>query len=155
MFSIKLNFDLRRLWRVGLLGLVGWGSATAREAATTRRFVITELGAVADGKTLNTVAIQTAIDRAATAGGGVVEIPAGTFRSGSIFMKSGVELWLADGAVLLGSTDIADYPKRETRIEGHFEPWRMALVNAQGLEGVRIGGKGVLNGNGVPFWQAF
>ena len=70
----------------------------------------------------------------------MVEIPAGTFRSGAIFLKRGVELWLAEGAVLLGSTDIADYPKRETRIEGHFEPWRMALVNAQNLTKVRIGG---------------
>ena len=81
---------------------------------------------------------------------GRVEIPAGTFLSGSIFLKRGVEFWLAEGVVLLGSTNIADYPKRETRIEGHFEPGRMALVNAQGLTRVRIGGKGSINGNGVP-----
>ena len=79
-----------------------------------------------------------------------MEIPAGTFLSGSILLKRGAELWLAEGAVLLGSTNIADYPKRETRIEGHFEPGRMALVNAQGLTRVRIGGKGSINGNGVP-----
>jgi polygalacturonase len=124
-------------------------------AADTKRFVISEFGAVADGKTINTVSIQKAIDQAAAAGGGIVDIPAGTWRSGSIFLKKGVELQLAENAVLLGSTNIEDYPKRETRIEGHFVPWRMALVNAQELEGVRIGGKGVLDGNGITFWAQF
>ena len=88
-------------------------------------------------------------------GGGVVVIPKGTFRSGSIFLKNGVELYLEEGAVLLGSNVIDDYPKRETRIEGHFEPWRMALVNAQQMDRVRIGGKGKLDGNGILFWAAF
>ena len=105
--------------------------------------------------TLNTSAIQKAIDSAAAAGGGMVEIPAGTFPSGSIFLKHGVGLELAENAVLLGSTDIEDYPKRETRIEGHFEPWRMALVNAREMDGVRIGGKGVIDGNGITYWAKF
>jgi polygalacturonase len=127
-------------------------SACGEEA---RRFVISEFGAVADGKTLNTQAIQQAIDKAAAAGGGVVVIPDGTFRSGSIFLKQGVDLFLEENSVLLGSNDISDYPKRNTRIEGHFEPWRMALVNAQEMERVRIGGKGVIDGNGIVFWAQF
>lgn len=120
-----------------------------------RHFNITDYGAVADAATLNTTAIQQAIAAAAAAGGGVVQISAGTFRSGAIFLQNGVELWLDEGAVLLGSDRIEDYPKRPTRIEGHFEPWRMALVNAQEMSRVRIGGKGRLDGNGVPFWEAF
>lgn len=157
MFMKKNTSAALRVLRpmVALMSVVASGLAQEPTGADRRRFVVTDFGAVADGKTLNTVAIQQAIDRAEAAGRGVVEIPKGTFRSGSIFLKRGVELWLAEGAVLLGSADIADYPKRETRIEGHFEPWRMALVNAQGLERVRIGGKGTINGNGVPFWQAF
>lgn len=138
-----------------LLTLLALVSTAAAQDASARRFVVTDLGAVGDGRTLNTQALQAAIDRAEGAGGGVVELPKGTFRSGSLFLKKGVELWLAEGAVLLGSADIADYPKRDTRIEGHVEPWRMALVNAQGLDRVRIGGKGTINGNGVPYWQAF
>jgi polygalacturonase len=120
-----------------------------------KRFAIPAYGAVADARTINTAAIQKAIDAASAAGGGVVEIPKGTFRSGSIFLKQGVELYLDEGAVLLGSNNIEDYPKLETRIEGHFEPWRMALVNAQKLDRVRIGGKGKLDGNGIMFWAAF
>jgi polygalacturonase len=122
--------------------------------ATLKRFVVTAYGAVADAKTINTAAIQQAIDAAAV-DGGVVVIPKGTFRSGSIFLKNGVELYLDEGAVLLGSNVIDDYPKRETRIEGHFEPWRLALVNAQQMDRVRIGGKGKLDGNGILFWAAF
>jgi alpha-L-rhamnosidase len=124
-------------------------------APALRHFIITDFGAVAGGKVLNSAAIQSAIDQAGAAGGGVVEIPPGTFRSGSIFLKPGVELYLDEGAVLLGSNQIEDYPKRITRIEGHFEPWRMALVNAQQMDRVRIGGKGMLNGNGFLFWAAF
>ena len=145
-------------WRGAFVVLGAWlavGLAPEAAGAAARRFGVTEEGAVADGQTLNTVAIQTAIDRAESSGRGVVEIPAGTLLSGSIFLKRGVELWLAEGAVRLGSTNIEDDPKRETRSEGHFEPGRMALVNAPGLTRVRIGGKGPINGNGVPSWQAF
>ena len=117
-------------------------------------FPITGFGAVADGKTLNTEAIQKAIDGAAEKGG-VVVIPKGTFLSGSIFLKPGVELHLEKDAVLLGSNRIEDYPKRETRIEGHFEPWRMALLNAQGMDKVRIHGEGKLDGNGILYWAQF
>ena len=133
----------------------GQAPAAAAPAPAAQHFVITDFGAVAGGKVLNSAAIQKAIDQAAAAGGGIVEIPKGTFLSGSIFLQQGVELTLDEGAVLLGSNRIEDYPKRETRIEGHFEPWRMALVNVQNLEHVRIGGKGRLDGNGIMFWAAF
>jgi polygalacturonase len=137
------------------IGAWGQGGVPAMPATSSKHFNISEFGAVADGATLNTAAIQKAIDAAEQNGGGVVEIPPGTFLSGSIFLKKGVELFLADGAVLLGSQNIEDYPKRQTRIEGHFEPWRMALVNVQQIDHVRITGKGRLDGNGVPYWQAF
>jgi alpha-L-rhamnosidase len=127
----------------------------AQASPGARRFVITDFGAVAGGTVLNTLAIQGAIDTAAAAGGGVVEIPRGTFLSGSIFLKYAVELYLDDGAVLLGSNRIEDYPKLLTRIEGHFEPWRLALINAQQMDHVRIGGKGKVDGNGILFWAAF
>lgn len=137
------------------IGALACLSTAFAEEGGLKHYPISEFGAVAGGKTLNTAAIQKAIDQAAAAGGGVVGIPAGTWRSGSIFLKNGVQLDLAENAVLLGSDQIEDYPKMETRIEGHFEPWRMALVNAQQMDRVRIGGKGVIDGNGITFWAQF
>ena len=131
------------------------GLLLAAARVTAAAHPITDFGAVAGSEKLNTDAIQAAIDAAAAKGGGTVVIPAGVFRSGSVFLKQGVALHLAEGAVLKGSENIADYPKRMTRIEGHFEPWRMALVNAEGLTGVRLSGPGKLDGSGPVFWRAF
>lgn len=118
-----------------------------------KRISIADFGAVSDGKTLNTAAIQKAIDSAPE--GATVSVPSGTFLSGSIFLKQGVKFHLEKGAVLLGSNRIEDYPKRETRIEGHFEPWRMALLNAQSLKNLEISGEGKIDGNGILFWAQF
>src|SRR5688572_7444899 len=71
-------------------------------------YPITKFGAVGDGRTLDTAAIQSAIDAASAGGGGRVVIPKGRFRSGAIFLKQDVELHVADGATLLGSNDIHD-----------------------------------------------
>jgi parallel beta-helix repeat protein len=137
-------------------GILFWVLALlAGAAGRSAEYDITAYGAVAGGDKLNTVAIQQAIDAAAARGGGTVVIPGGIFRSGSIFLKQGVTLHLAEGAVLKGSENIGDYPKLTTRIEGHFEPWRMALVNAQNLAGVRISGPGKLDGSGPVYWRAF
>ncbi|MEZ6097660.1 MAG: glycosyl hydrolase family 28 protein [Pirellulaceae bacterium] len=124
-------------------------------AAIADDLTILATGAVGDGQTLCTAGIQKAIDQVSTAGGGRVTVPHGIFKSGSLFLKRGVELHLAEGAVLLGSTELSDYPKRETRIEGHFEPWTSALINGQDLDQVTITGRGTLDGNGKPFWIAF
>ena len=72
-------------------------------------FNITDYGAKGDGITLDTKAIQSAINDAAENGGRVV-IPGGKYLSGTIFMRSNVTIDLTEGAVLLGSTNIEDYP---------------------------------------------
>jgi polygalacturonase len=122
---------------------------------SAKDITITDVSAVADGKTLNTQAIQQAIDDASTTGGGRVIVPKGVFKTGALFLKQGVELHLDDEAILLGSTDVADYPRQMTRIEGHFEPWLPALINAKDLTDLKITGGGTLDGNGKPFWVAF
>ena len=142
--------------RLPLLCLLALGAARSLSAERApRSFVITDYGAVPGGKTLTTAAIQKAIDAAASAGGGTVEIPKGTFLSGSLFLKDGVDLALDEGAVLLGSNHIEDYPTLPTRIEGHFEPWRVALINAAHRSHLTISGKGKLDGNGILYWAAF
>lgn len=120
-----------------------------------KRYPITDGGAVGDGETLNTKAIQSVIDLCAKNGGGTVVVPKGVFRSGAIFLKPGINLELQEGSVLKGSTDINDYPKLNTRIEGHFEPWRAALLNGDGVHHLRISGSGTLDGSGAPFWKEF
>ena len=66
-------------------------------------------GAVADGVTLNTLSIQSAIDDCAIHGGGRVTVPSGVFKTGTIMLKDHVELHLMPGAVLLGSECMEDY----------------------------------------------
>ncbi|MGN6507689.1 MAG: glycoside hydrolase family 28 protein [Tepidisphaeraceae bacterium] len=123
--------------------------------AAMPRTDITTAGAVGDGKTLCTRAIQNTIDNLARGGGGTVLIPKGQFLSGAVFLKPGVNLQLDAGAELLGSTKIDDYPAMSTRIEGHTQIWRPALVNANGCDGLRIGGEGTIRGGGRPYWEAF
>src|SRR5262249_15198184 len=113
-----------------LLGVLMLVSLAANKSlAEPARKAITEFGAVADGKTLNTKAIQSGIDQLASAGGGTLVIPEGTFVTGALFFKPGVNLHLEKGAILKGSTNVEDYPKTKTRIEGHFEEWLPALLN--------------------------
>jgi alpha-L-rhamnosidase len=116
---------------------------------------ITEFGAVGDEATLNTSSIQKGIDSLAASGGGTLVVPEGTFLTGSLFLKPGVNLHLNKNAVLKGTTDLKDYPLMETRIEGHFQQWVPALVNVDKCDNIRIDGEGTLDGSGPPFWQAF
>ncbi|MDB5274900.1 MAG: polygalacturonase, partial [Chitinophagaceae bacterium] len=127
---------------------------TTAKPAADKRFNIAENGAIGDGKTLNTKAIQALIDKCAQKGGTIV-IPQGIFLTGSLFIKQGVNIEFLEGSVLKGSTNIEDYPKAMTRIEGHFEPWRAALLNADKVDHLRITGKGTLDGSGQPFWKEF
>jgi alpha-L-rhamnosidase len=139
----------RAAWLLAVTCLAGWGVARAADVS------VRDAGAVPDTGAVCTAAIQGAIDRVAAAGGGRVVVPPGVFTTGALDLRQGVELHLEAGGVLRGSASLDDYPARRTRIEGHFEHWRPALVNAEGLEGVRITGSGTLDGNGRPFWAAF
>ena len=119
------------------------------------RLSIVDCGAVGDGKTLNTQTIQKGIDQLAKNGGGTLVCPPGRFLTGALFLKPGVNLHLEKEAVLLGSTNIEDYPSMPTRIEGHTQVWRPALLNADHCDGLQITGEGTLEGGGQPFWDAF
>lgn len=120
-----------------------------------RQYVITDYGVVIDSSRVQTAAIQAVIDRAAAEGGGVVVVPKGTFLSGALFFKPGTHLHLKQGAVLKGSERIADFPIRMTRIEGQTCKYFTALINADGLDGFTITGRGTVNGNGYHYWKEF
>jgi alpha-L-rhamnosidase len=142
----------RRRFAFSLLSVPLWGHA----AAGGRRLSIVDSGAVADNATVNTRAIQAAIDRLAGQGGGTVVVPAGVFVSGALFLKPGVHLHLDKGAVLRCSTDMRHFPVQRTRIEGHFEErFNPGLVNASGCDGLTITGEGTLDGAGRPIWDRF
>jgi hypothetical protein len=97
-------------------------------------------GIKSDGITLNTRSIQAAIDFISSHGGGVLEISVGRYLTGSIFMKSNVELRLLEGAVLVGSVNPYDYEM----VEGNY-----GLILAKGQENISVKGKGVIDGRGA------
>lgn len=115
---------------------------------------LTEYGIAPDGR-LHTREIQAAIESIAAAGGGVLVVPAGVYRTGALYFRQGVHLHLERGAVLQGSDDIADYDLLDTRIEGENCRYFGALLNADGLDGFTISGPGVIDGNGLRSWRAF
>jgi len=123
--------------------------------ALGRQYVLTDYGVLAGSSEVQTQQIQAVIDRCAQEGGGVVVVPTGTFKTGALFFKQGTHLHLCEGAVLLGSDRIIDFPILMTRIEGETCKYFAALVNADGLDGFTITGKGTIDGNGLKYWQEF
>ncbi len=99
--------------------------------------------------------IQNMINEAHENGGGVIVIPEGTYFSGALFFKDGVNLYIEKGGVLKGSAKISDYPLIETRIEGETCTYFSALINASRVHGFVIGGEGTIDGNGEEAWRAF
>ena len=116
--------------------------------------VLTDFG-VTGGDKVWTAEIQALIDRIAAEGGGVLVVPEGTFRTGALFFRPGVNLYISGGGTLLGSDDISDYPVIDTRIEGESCRYFAALINADGADGFTMCGQGTLDGNGMKAWKAF
>lgn len=112
---------------------------------------ITTFGAVGDGQTLNTDVIQNAID--ACPEGGTVRVPAGTFVTGALFLKSDMTLFLEPGSRLLGSGRLADFPLMKYRFEGLETMCYASLINTkeaekERLHNIRIQGSGCVDANG-------
>ena len=105
-----------------------------------------KVGAVGDATTLNTTAIQKAIDDCSAAGGGTISFPAGRYLTGTIQIKSNVTLRLEKDATLLGSTEAADYRNLDPFIDGTGNPLGHALIVAMDAENVGIEGKGTVDG---------
>lgn len=117
-------------------------------------YILTDYGVQANDK-LYTREIQQLIDKISEIGGGVLVVPAGTYRTGALFFKQGVNLYIAENGMLLGSDDIADYPVMDTRIEGEFCKYFSALINVDGVDGWTMCGPGTIDGNGLRSWKAF
>lgn len=113
---------------------------------------IKSYGAVADGKTICTAAIQSAIDACAAAGGGRVTVPAGTYKTGTIWLRSGIELHLELGSELLASENFDDYNAIDAYPQNFTSPvneqWvGKHLIIAHEVQNVAITGLGTVNAN--------
>ena len=121
-------------------------------AARAAQLNVREQGAAADGRQLDTPAIQKAIDLCAERGGGNVFFPAGHYLSGSIHLRSHVTLHLDAGARLIGTTNLADYaqPKPpEFMPEAKWGKWHRGLIIGENVQHVAITGLGTIDGNKV------
>jgi hypothetical protein len=121
------------------LGII-LGAFLACTAQAAGPFDVRQYGAAGDRKTLDTAAIQKAIDACAKTGG-TVYFPVGDYLSGTIVLRSNVTLHLAPGATLWGSRNIADYDPKH-------------LIYAKDAANIAIEGGGAINGQGDTFWDA-
>lgn len=156
MYGAKKKQPKQQLWPDGSV-MSEWFSDTTKVDIETlgKKYVITEYGVGMDSTVVQTAKIQAVIDKAAQMGGGVVVVPKGTFLSGSLFFKQGTHLYIEEGGKLKGSERIADFEIKETRIEGQTCKYFTALVNADGIDGFTIAGKGTIDGNGYHYWNEF
>jgi polygalacturonase len=171
--SMKTNFSVRNLTpgkeytfsiraqnKEGKLSAAS-GFVKCKTKPVGKFFNILDYGAKGDGETKNTIAIQKAID--ACSKGGTVYIPAGVFMSGALYLKSDMTLYIAEGAILKGSTDMQDY---YPLILNRFEGWEMktlaSLLNAGTLDrsgkytikNLSIEGTGTIYGGGARLGDA-
>lgn len=152
-----------------MIGVLGpdWATETNRRVETMaaslerrlkpfavphRVFDIRDYGAIADGTTVNTGAISSAIRACAEAGGGVVRISGGDFVTGTIDLRSNVTLEVTKGARLLGSLHLRDYPDRVARTFTVMDSnmgLNQSLIFAERCENVGIRGEGTIDGRGT------
>lgn len=115
---------------------------------------VNDLGAIADGSTLCTDAIQKAIDQAALSSGQVV-FEKGIYLTGAIFLKSNVELCIDKGVELRGIMDESAYKDMWSRVAGIEMYWPSGLINVFNQQNVKITGEGLINGQGKYWWNKY
>ncbi len=118
-------------------------------------YYVNDFGAVGDGKTLNTEAIQKTINACAENGGGTVTFKPGEYLTGSIFIKSNIKFEVPKSVKILGSENIKDYKEIDTRIAGIEMKWPAALINVENENNVVIDGDGTVDGQGKVFWDYY
>jgi polygalacturonase len=150
----------RRKWLGVVSAAAGAGMAGAQTAGLggaatgTRVYQVTEFGAKGDGRTLDTLAVQAAIDRCNQDRGGTVVVPAGVFVIGTVEMKSNVTLHIAAGGTLLGSADGKQYHAAEAiplSGDSTLGDGNVGLIFGVNAENVTIEGRGTIDGQGAQF----
>jgi polygalacturonase len=150
--NMKNRFISAQKLSVLLLALCGIAAAAESPGPF---FNVRDYGAVGDGKNLDSPAIDRAIDAAVAAGGGTVLVPAGTYLSGSIHLKSNLHLYIATGATILGAPqDMQAYDETESYTLGGYQDgghcyFHDSLIWGENLTNVFISGNGTINGGGL------
>lgn len=154
------RFALKRMLAIALaiLAAADMGYSAPNEPASTKGppviVDIRDFGAVGDGKTSCTAAIQKAIDECAARGGGTVRLPAGIWLTGTVYLESHLTLVLDKGCTLLGSRKHEDYarPRPPTRSDARLGRFRYAAILAGAdIQNVTIRGEGTIDGQGDAF----
>lgn len=142
---------------VGLDGLPPWVKEVGAQQAPkgNASLLANAYGALGDGLTNSTAAIQKAIDACSQAGGGIVSFKPGNYVTGAIFLKSNVHLRIDKEVTLLGSQNDADYPSLPTRVAGIEMNWPAALINVNDQKNVKISGGGAIDGRGQKWWDKY
>ena len=156
---LKAKF-MRKLIRATCLGLTAIAAGLSLDinaqqstaVPVQRTFSVLDYGAKGDGTTLDTSAINQAIAACGEAGGGQVLLPPGRYLTGTLHLTNHLTLFLAAGATLVGTTNLALYQQPVAPSfmpEARFGKWHRALIAGSGLNDVTIAGFGVINGNKV------
>jgi len=130
------------------LVLAGWVHAAnpAMPTIPTNIYNVTNYGAIGDGAKDNTTNIQNTINAANAAGGGIVEIPAGTFLSGPITLLSSINLQV-DTNAMLQMLPLGTYPGGTTNAQ--------TFIGCNGVHDLEISGWGKIDGQGAAWWTYF
>jgi hypothetical protein len=141
-------------WAATLAGMVfaAAGETPSGTARVSPTINVREQGAAGDGVTLDTAAINRAIDLCSQNGGGQARFPAGRYLSGTIHLRSHVALYFEAGARLIGTTNLAAYQWPATPAfmpEARWGKWHRGLIVGEGVEDVSLAGPGVIDGNKV------
>ena len=130
----------------------GFTQAQTKSTNSIPVFSVLDCGVKNDGTTLNTQKIQQLIDKVADLGGGIVYFPPGKYLTGTIFLKSYINLHIESGAVILGSLDLNDFVPVGKERPSHSARQERHLIFGEKLVGVSITGGGMIDGRGYEFW---
>lgn len=145
--KIRNRFELKKL--INLFLFIGFSSL-----ASSQIYNVKDYGAIGNATTLDTKAIQQAIETAFKAGGGQVLLPPGTYKVGGIELKDNINLHISAGAILLGSELQRDYIEWHSKAESRTVIYaNKFVIYANGAKNISITGQGVIHGNGDDYFQ--
>jgi polygalacturonase len=137
-----------------LIQFAGILVASAVATVSAADFDVRKLGAIGDGKTFDTAAVQKAIDACGKAGGGTVQVPPGIYRCQPLTLRSHTTLHLAKGATLLASDEPKDFLETGDDWLKASNSDFMAFINGSRLTNIAIVGEGTVDGSGSRWWGA-